>query len=266
MYLSNLLILCFVDRVLKETTIFYRDHAEIKASHGLHHVLAVYNHALKAIACHEPLLSACMAMEVKIAALLHDVDDKKYFPNQKVGFENAREIMAKAQVPKHSCDTVLDMIRLVSCSSNGNQVPRHIIDGGKYYLLIPRWSDRLEAVGKVGIVRSYQYNTEHGQPLSSSQSPRARTREEIWQCAQPERFIAYQSSGGISTDMISHYYDKLLHIACPPKELIRNPYLERMAEESSEELVELCIRFGKTGVVDTHFIRDIASSLSISLP
>lgn len=253
------------DRVLVETIDFYRRHTEIKASHGLQHALAVYNHALRAIQCHEPRLTAGLAMEIKVAALLHDVDDRKYFPKHIEEFENAIEIMGKALVPKCSFDSILDMIRLVSCSKNGNQVPAHIIDGSKYYLLIPRWSDRLEAVGKVGIVRAYQYNKEHGHLLSSSESPRARTREEVWQYASSGRFLAYQSSGGISKDMISHYYDKLLHIARPPKNLVQNPYLERMAEESSEELIELCIRFGKTGTVDEEFIEEIAASISMSL-
>ena len=252
-------------RIREETAHFYRYHTEIKASHGFKHVLAVYNHTEKAIACHRPALTSSMAMAVKSAALLHDVDDKKYFPNQNEEFENALKIMARAEVPNEISKTILDMIRLVSCSSNGNDVPSYIIDEGKYHLLIPRWSDRLEAVGKIGIVRAYQYNIEHGGLLSSSESPRAQTREEVWNYTRPERFIAYTSNGGNSTDMISHFYDKLLHIARPPRDLVRNEYLERTAEDRSEPLVELCVRFGKTGEVDKHFIEDIASSLSISM-
>ena len=62
--------------------------------------------------------------------------------------------------------------------------------------------------------------------------------------------------------MISHYYDKLLHIARPPPSIVCNPYLEKMAEQSSSELVEVCLRFGKTGVVDEDYIRGLMQATS----
>ena len=200
-----------VQRVLTEVQQFHDAHSEIKASHGLQHVMAVYEHSRNAIACHvHPPLTPSMSMQVQIASLLHDVDDKKYFPTH-TDDENAKEIMNKALVPADSVDIILDMISLVSCSSNGNQVPRYISDAGHYHFLIPRWSDRLEAVGGAGVLRCYKYNRERSLPLSSSFSPRAHCREQVWEYAKPERFIEYQESGGQSRDMISHYYDKAVH-------------------------------------------------------
>ena len=61
--------------------------------------------------------------------------------------------------------------------------------------------------------------------------------------------------------MISHYYDKLLHVARPPPEIVRNSYLERMAEDGSKELVEVCVRFGRTGVVDEEYILGLEKNL-----
>jgi uncharacterized protein len=111
-----------------------------------------------------------------------------------------------------------------------------------YHLLIPLWVDRLEDVGVIGLVRCSKYNQEHGLPLSSTQSPRAQTEADVF------------SSGGISEDMISHYYDKLLHVACPPKDIVRNSNLEEQARESSKALVEMCIRFGKTSREDEGYV------------
>lgn len=54
--------------------------------------------------------------------------------------------------------------------------------------------------------------------------------------------------------MISHYYDKLLHVARPPKDSVRNHYLEDQAERSALPLIEICIRFGSSGVVDEKYI------------
>lgn len=252
------------EKVMTLVKLFYEDHKEIKASHGLNHIMRVYHHATMAIACHTPPLSSKSCMEIKVASLLHDVDDTKYFPNH-YDYENARSILTAADVVEDSSKRILYMIELVSCSKNGNSVPDKIRNNGDYHLLIPRWSDRLEAVGSIGLVRCFQYNQEHGLPLSSPNSPRAQTEVDVWKLATPERFEAYINTGGSSDDMISHYYDKLLHVACPPKDIVRNTYLEEQAHESSEALVEMCVRFGKTGMVDEDYVRIVAREISMEV-
>lgn len=189
-------------------------------------------------------------MEVKVAALLHDVDDDKYFPNQKEGeHANACATMEAVRVPQESQKAILTMIALVSCSRNGNSVPEFIQKGNKY---------RLEAVGAVGVIRCYQYSKEKDRPLCSKNSPRATTVEQVFALATPERFRAYQSAGtSVHDDMISHYYDKLLHVARPPPEVVKNSYLIERAKESSQELVEVCLRYGRTGAVDEKYIQEL---------
>ena len=121
--------------------------------------------------------------------------------------------------------------------------------------MIPHWADRLEAVGSRGVVRCYQYNKENNQPLSSEASPRPQSEEELWsKYVIHFKLEDYMNRGGTSSDMISHYYDKLLHIACPPKEIVCNPYLEHQARSASKALVEVCVRYGKTGIVDEEYI------------
>ena len=212
----------YTKQALQEVEQFYRQNPQInKESHGLNHVMAVFHHSQAAIASCMPPLSATEAMEVSIASLLHDVDDVKYFANSEIQYCNAKSIMKKVGIPESSHHCILTMIDLVSCSKNGNSVPSFIKETETYHLLIPRWSDRLEAVGKIGVVRCYQYSIENDRPLSSDQSPRATSVEQVWKCATPERFEAYQARGGSSKDMISHYYDKLLHVARPPKDSVR---------------------------------------------
>jgi uncharacterized protein len=253
----------FTDRVIDAVRDFYANHPEIGPSHGLEHVMRVYRHAVKAVECHRPPLPSAAVMEIKVAALLHDVDDAKYFPQSSGVYENALLLMRQAEVPEESQGSIVEMISLVSCSKNGNRVPASIEESGEYHRLIPRWADRLEAVGAAGAVRCYQYSKERGRPLSSPRSPRAQTIEQVWEAADPDRFDSYQSRGGLSDDMISHFYDKLLHVARPPPAAVRNEYLERKASESAEELLEICTRFGKTGLVDEDYIRRLAEDLNI---
>ena len=237
---------------------FYQANCSIPPSHGWSHVQAVFLHSCHAIACLDPPLTALQAVEIQTAALLHDVDDHKYFPCHK-DHDNARRLLKCTNLSSYSINSILYMISLVSCSENGNSIPPDL--NGRFYLLIPRWADRLEAVGTMGAVRCYLYNQENQCPLASSHSPRPQSLQELWELVTPERFNHYQQTGGTSQDMISHHYDKLLHIACPPKDIVRNPYLERMAEESSQPLVEICLRFGKTGQVDEDYIRQLANFL-----
>jgi uncharacterized protein len=272
----------YVERTTEEVESFYRVHSEIKESHGINHVMAVYRHAENAVQVHaEPTpLTMQQSMQVLIAALLHDVDDHKYFP-QNDNYENARiildrvfdgtEIQERQQQQSKQEDnppgraqvkeTIIEMISFVSCSMNKNSVPDRVKNhngddkkGSAYWMLIPRWADRLEAVGRQGVVRCYQYNREHGEQLSSEFSPRPQSEEEVWEAAHPERFERYD---GNSTDMISHYYDKLLHVSRPPPGIVRNVYLESMANESSKELVEVCLRYGRTGLVDERYIQSL---------
>ena len=208
------------ERVFDLVQIFYDNNPQIQASHGLKsHVLVVHYHAVQAVrACHPPL-SAETAMEIEVAALLHDVDDEKYFPKKNTSssstarYPNAESILRQAGLSPTSTThgkSILFMIQLVSCSQNGNRVPPSIIESGDYHYLIPRWADRIEAVGTKGVLRCYQYNREHGHALWSRHSPRPQSETEMWQYATPERFQAYQDRSGTSEDMISHYYDKLL--------------------------------------------------------
>jgi len=246
-------------RLLAVTEAFYRRHSDtIKESHGIQHAIQVQTHAASALKC---VKVDCNHLEIHAAALLHDVDDSKYFDHD--DYRNARGILQETGI--EDMENILSMIQLVSCSQNGNSVPQSIVDSQSYHFLIPRWADRLEAVGARGVVRCYQYNVEHGLPLFSEASPRATTEDEVWELATPQRFADYQALGGSSADMISHYYDKLLHVARAPPEYVQNAYLQKRARESSRELVEVCIRFGKTGRVDTDYIQQVAFRLGMTV-
>ena len=260
-------------KVLHLVQQFYKNHPEIKVSHGMEHVQRVFDHARRAVNVHTPPLSPMQVMEIEVAALLHDVDDSKYFPRH-TNFENARSILCQcscgeddAMISLSSVETILSMIGWVSCSKNGNHVPECIRQSGDYHLLIPRWADRLEAVGPIGVVRCYQYNQEHNRPLFSKASPRAKTEAQVWEMASRDRFENYlrDSVHAVEDDMISHYYDKLLHVARPPPELVRNSYLEEAAKESARELVDVCLCFGRTGRVDTEAIEQMAAKLNMQV-
>ena len=145
--------------------------------------------------------------------------------------------MLKAYFPAHEAD-VVRMINLVSCSTNGNQIDE---DLPRFYY-IPRWADRLEAMGLVGVRRTIEYNHSVKKPLFLTTTAKATTVEALEAICTPERFAIYQS-GVKSVSAIDHLYDKLMHL----KITTDNDYIDRQMEILQDELVQYLLEFGRIG-------------------
>jgi len=232
--------------------------AGIPESHGLGHASRVLDHVENALAAariaaeetQRRQIPAWRCMAIRLAALLHDADDRKYFRDcPKGSYPNAEALMREAlgseEGKNEIVENALRMIGLVSCSANGNSVPLDAVEEPE--LLWPRWADRLEATGEVGIVRCWQFNREVAAPLVSSETPRPLNEEEVWAYATPERFAQYQRSGGESASMLDHYYDKLLQVSRPPAAAVQNKYFEEEMAKRAAPLVQVCLHFGRTG-------------------
>lgn len=230
----------------------------IPDSHGLAHATRVLGHAEKAVEAAAVPVPAHRALAIRLAALLHDADDRKYFKGRAKGEEylNAIALSKEAGAPPPVVEEVVRMIDMVSCSKNGNSIPKDL--GEDYELLYPRWADRLEASGEIGVVRCWQCSLEFGDPQSCEDTPRPKTAEEVWGLATEERFAEYQRTGGGSKSMMDHYYDKLLRVARPDKRSIRNSYLEAEMDKRAAPLVRICLAFGQTGQVPEDEIKAMA--------
>jgi uncharacterized protein len=197
---------------------------------------------------------------VQLAALLHDIDDRKFFPTSQ-NLDNARAILNQCyhgQEHEALRSLVLEMIHLVSCSSNGNS--RDSVPEGKEWMLIPRYADRLEQIGPIGIVRTYQYTVHKGRPLFTGDTARATTEEQLAEIARPEMFERYQVRKTSDT-MIDHFYDKLLHVGNPDLFLVKSAFLRQRALKAQRCMVDFLLEFGRTGSVDTARIEEMAKEL-----
>ncbi len=124
--------------------------------HDAEHTLRVYQNALR-ISEHEP---GCDRMTVILAALLHDADDHKLFHTDHN--MNARVFLTANHVPDEQAKRVLAAINSVSFSRNQGRVPESL--EGK----IVQDADRLDAMGAIGIARTFAYGGEHGRALGDS--------------------------------------------------------------------------------------------------
>lgn len=221
----------------------------IDDSHGVAHATAVLGHVDMAIA--ENPLPQERALAVRLAALLHDADDGKYSPETCETLANAKAILEQVGVSASVLRDTISMIKLVSCSKNGDTVPAEASASPE--ILWPRAADRLEAVGKIGVLRCYDYNQAKNMPIMVETTPRATTTDEVFANATSERYSMYQQ-GVPSMSMVDHYYDKLIHIVNPQNfNATKSEYMVTEAKNRVQPLLDVCVLCGTSGESSIHF-------------
>lgn len=230
---------------------------KVDPCHGIEHAMIVVGHVDKALKQMASPLSANRKLAIKLAALLHDADDRKFFSTSKE-LTNAREVLAHLQLPPEMVDVILKMINLVSCSKNGNS--RDGVE--EEWMLYPRFADRLEALGEIGLVRCWIYTYHVSRPLFTDETPRPKSLEELRKVASPDRFAHYVTQKGKvgSSSFIDHFYDKLLHIG----DVGSNPYFVGEAKVRLKVMEEFLLKFGQTGQVDEVYLQELANKYGIS--
>jgi len=109
---------------------------------------------------------------VCLAALLHDVDDAKLFPETAETLGNARRFMQANKVEPADVEAVLTAIREVSFSKNGGEPPSTL------EAACVRDADRLDAIGAIGIARAFAFGGSHGRMLHDPSGVNTQTTTE----------------------------------------------------------------------------------------
>jgi uncharacterized protein len=176
--------------------------------------------------------------KVKLAALLHDIDDTKYFPDNK-NYENARQILTETindELSNSDIEDIIKMISWVSSSKNGDTIPE---EAYKEYLLYPRYADRLEALGLIGLWRTLEYTLTKKARLFTDDTPRAQNEKDLFEnIATLDRYKKYS---GASVSMMDHFYDKLLRLGVYP---IYNKYFDSETKKRQQPLIDVALYFG----------------------
>jgi len=217
------------------------------AAHNMDNVLIVASHVKDALMIEEKLDEVQKAA-LYLAALLHEVDDDKLFKTENSA--NSRRLLAESlpegwEGAAGFIELVAGIIKLVSSRKNQD---KGVLDADKWKLIV-RDAHNLEAIGYVGIARCYAHNLKENQkgkvvPLFRSDTPRAKTVDELFLIATPERFAAYC---GDSVSMIDYYYDQLLHLGrCSSG----SPHLEDLMSDRLKVMVNFVLGFGRAGTVD----------------
>lgn len=124
--------------------------------HDLEHSLRVYKNALS-IAASYP--EADMEL-ICLSSLLHDVDDHKLFNTE--NNSNARTFLKEQDIPQERIEEIIKIINAVSFSKNKGKTPE-TLEGR-----IVQDADRLDAMGAIGIARTFAYGGKKGRSLNDS--------------------------------------------------------------------------------------------------
>ncbi len=130
--------------------------AENADGHGFEHAMRVYRNALL-IAETEPEADRLV---VSLGALLHDADDHKLFSTENNA--NARRFLEAQGVDRETADRICGAVNSVSFSRNRGKHP-DTVEGR-----IIQDADRLDAIGAIGIARTFAYGGKHGRTPEDS--------------------------------------------------------------------------------------------------
>lgn len=211
----------------------------IDSSHGVDHFKSVENHAVES----SRHLEGWMIDVVRIAAYCHDLDDHKLVKNSEVvlshktglqsRYPNLTHVLNKCEISNKNM--ILTIVDLVSCSKNGDSYdPRY-----PTWYYIPRYCDRAEAIGKIGIDRITTFRPDVA--WFDDTTERATSFEEIEKVATKERYDEYTTGMRVSTTKMGNIYDKLLHIKIP--EWFDNEYLEKLFAERQNYIKEWVVEY-----------------------
>lgn len=189
-----------------------------EGGHDWFHIERVYNNALHILKYEEDVDEEV----VKLIALLHDIADSKFHNgDETVGPAKAREWLQSLDYNELIIDHVVKGIENISFKGGNFEKTFNSKE-----LEIVQDADRLDAIGAIGIARTFNYGGfKNNEIYNPNESPRfGMTKEE------------YKQSKGTT---INHFYEKLLLL----KDLMNTETGKRLAQGRHEYMEKFLAQF-----------------------
>lgn len=177
------------DEIVDATITYVKQElSNAEGGHDWHHIHRVYLNAVR-IASQE---SDVDMLVVKLGALLHDIADAKFHSgDEEIGPQTARRFLESLSVTEDIVLHVENIVRHISFKGS--------IEGQKWTspeLMVVQDADRLDAIGAIGIARTFNYGGHKGRALyDPSISPNLSMSKD-----------EYKNS---TAPTLNHFYEKL---------------------------------------------------------
>ena len=160
---------------------------------------------------------------IQLGALLHDIADWKFCGgDDTVGPAKARAFLETQFIPEHITQHVTHIIKNVSFKGLQTPIANQLTLEGK----IVQDADRLDALGAIGIARTFAYG--------------GHTKRELYNPdIKPEIHTSYEQYKKNSGPTINHFYEKLLHL----KDLMNTQTARNIAKTRHQYMKEFLAQF-----------------------
>ncbi|GGH77009.1 uncharacterized protein JOD43_001257 [Pullulanibacillus pueri] len=143
----------------------------------------------------------------ELAALLHDIADEKLNKSEAEGLEKVNDWLENQKIAKEHIEHILTIIQSMSFKGGGRP-PMKTLEGK-----IVQDADRLDAIGAIGIARTFAYSGAKGQPIYNPE-------------ILPREHLTHESYRKEQSTAINHFYEKLLKL----KASMNTPFARELAE------------------------------------
>lgn len=205
-------------QIINNTILFVKNqltHAE--GGHDWFHIERVYKNALL-IAEEEE----CDLTVVKLAALLHDIADSKFHGgDESVGPKTARTFLESQNVSEAIISHVIAIIENISFKGGNFEKDFHSKE-----LEIVQDADRLDAIGAIGIARTFNYGGFKNRPLYNPN-------------IQPNLNMSKEEYKNSESPTLNHFYEKLLLL----KDKMNTETSKKIAQKRHDFMVSFLSQF-----------------------
>ena len=206
-------------QLINNTILFVKKQLEdAEGGHDWFHIERVYKNALLIAAEEED----CDLIVVKLAALLHDIADSKFHNGDElIGPKTARSFLESQNVSKTCTAHIITIIENISFKGGNFNKKFHSKE-----LEIVQDADRLDAIGAIGIARTFNYGGFKNRPIyDPSILPNVGMSKE-----------EYKNS---TAPTINHFYEKLLLL----KDQMNTKTGKKIAQKRHEFMVAFLAHF-----------------------
>lgn len=164
-------------------------HSQDNSGHDFEHIKRVYSNACLLL----KQTPQCNEFVVKMSALLHDVDDRKF----ETDGNNTLKFLQTLSLEENIINQILDTINTISFSKSGANTSFSTVE-----MKLLSDADKLDAIGAIGICRTIMFGTSKNVTFFD---------ENIF--PQPNLTKAeYKNLIRTSNNTINHFFDKLLKL------------------------------------------------------
>ena len=189
-----------------------------EGGHDWFHIERVYKLALR-IAKTEANVDVLV---VQLAALLHDIADSKFHNgDETIGPRVAREFLTEQQLPENQLEHVIAIIKNISFKG-GNEAQAFF----SKELAVVQDADRLDAIGAIGIARTFNYGGFKNRALYDP-------------AIAPNLHLSKEEYKSSTAPTLNHFYEKLLRL----KDLMYTNTARELAADRHQFMEQFISRF-----------------------